>query len=302
MIVSSLLFACGTTAKLDEKLVYKQRYFFRPGADYYSRINLQTLRPLMRALMKDLPRSQRLQMQMIVERTNLLLAYRMNIYLYSLLEGSFPKNIIDNLLTRHPEWLPLEEEVDGFRHYSASLEIGLPETNIVYATTENLKAAYAAPVVPVENILPAYVISAMEKNPFVVYHPKGNPLFIKDNPDFSRLPDFQLLLTMAPLDGKLYRVEAEFIVINPQDMGNFPAQLQAVIDWYKTYYPDWASMLDALSMNVHARQVVFSGIYSLDDIVSASADAIRIAVTNFENSRYLSDSVQQETAPTDNPE
>ena len=300
IIAAVMLFGCSTTAKMDERLVYRPRYFFRPGADYYSRMDLQALRPLVRGLVKDLPMSQRLQVQMIAERTNRILAYRVGVRLYSLLEGSFPKGIIDNLLTRHPEWLPLEEGIDGFRHYSANLEIGLPETNIVYATTESLRAAYEAPAVPIENVLPAYVIAAMEKRPFVIYHPRGNPIFIKDNSEFASLPDFELLLTMFPMEGKLYRIDAEFTVINPANAGSFPAQLQSMIDWYKTYYVDWAPLLDALTMNVQGKQVTFSGIYSQEDMISLSADAVRIAVTNLEHNRYITDSAQ-ETTPSGSP-
>lgn len=292
IIAAAMLFGCSTTAKLDERLVYKQRYFFRTGADYYSRIDLQALRPLVRGLVKDLPMSQRLQVQMIAERTNRIFAYRIGIRLYSFLEGSFPKGIIDNLLTHHPEWLPLGEDIDGFRHYSANLEIGLPETNIVYATTESLRAAYGAPVLPIENVLPAYVIAAMQKRPFVIYYPHGNPIFIKDNSEFTSLPDFELLLTMLPLESKLYRIDAEFTVLNPANAGGFSAQLQSVIDWYKTYYVEWAPMLDALTMNVQGKKIIFSGVYSQEDMISLSADVVRIAVTNLENNRYITDPVQ----------
>lgn len=281
-----ILISCSTSADLKDERVYRRQYFFRPGAEYYSYIDLQPLRPLIRALTRTLSVAQRMQVQMLSERTNRILSYRLDNFLYSLLEGSYPKGIIDNLLYRHPEWLDLPSDIDGYRHYSASLEIGLPESNVIYATTGSLKEAYEASPVASETFLPAYVVEAMMKRPFVIYYPRGNSIFIKDNPNFASLPPFELMLTMFLQDAKSYRIHAEFTLASNAMAEDFVPSLTSVLDWYRSYYTQWGDLLDLLQIDVQGKQVYVSATFSEQDMVRMCSDAVKIAMANLMSGNY----------------
>lgn len=288
LIIVGILISCGTTSSTGskEKNIYQRGYFFRPGAEYYSYIDLESFRPLIRALTKTLPSSQRMQVQMVSERTSRIYSYRVEDGLYSLLEGSYPKGIMDSLLTRHPEWLDLPSDVDGYRHYSASLEIGLPVSNVIYATTGSLEQAYTLAPTPQEDFLPPHVIMELERRPFVIYYPVGNLAFQKDNPKFASLPRFELLLTMFPQDVKSYRLHAEFTLASNTQAVHFMPELQGLIDWYKSYYTQWADLLQIIDLDVQGNQVILSATYTEEDIVRLSSDAIKITITKLMQGDY----------------
>ncbi|MGL4523996.1 MAG: hypothetical protein ACRCVN_00540 [Spirochaetia bacterium] len=289
VFISILLLACASSPKKieekTERTLFNQKYFFRPGADYYSFVDLKTIRPLMREIVKQMPSGQRMQMQMIVGRTERVFSYHLNNSTYSLIFGSFPKALLDGLLGMHPEWLSLEPEIAGYRHYEMNLEIGLPLSNILYMTTSSLSEAYRAPTLARESVLPAFVIQGIDENAFVLYFPRGDRAFAKDNSAFSDLPPHRLLMSMTPIEARTYRIEIEFVFDTPSVAAGFIPRLKSMLEWYKSYYTGFGDLLDVFSMNQEGKNIKLSAILEAEQVVRISSEAMKTSMNRMTNKK-----------------